>query len=170
MPKHIDWKTIEAAYLNSGHSLEEIAAQFGVSERAIKGKAAEGSWSARRKAQKVVPIGEAKKLQPQPESTHDRPRTRQQRERQQIDEVAILESAIVSLDLVLAGMSGGGMDDRPIDTRGIGSVAGALVKLLEYRRKIEPPTVAALAEMAIELGVSPTEFMKALSENWQQRA
>jgi|FLYL01.1.fsa_nt_gi hypothetical protein len=173
MPKQIDWEAIEQAYLNSSDTLEQVAAQFGVSERAIKGKASEGKWVARRKAQKVVSINDAKKPRPQlaPESTPTREPVRvRRRDRGAIDELEIVEGAIVSLDLLLSSMSGMSDDGRPVDTRGIGTTAGALVKLLEYRRKIQPPTAAALAEQAIALGMSPAEFARELRQAWEKRA
>lgn len=158
----------------TGASIASIADGLGVSRRTIERWADEGAWREQRTADKVVSF--SKPLQAEPESTHDRPRrSRPYRERKQIDEVEIIEEAIDSLSFLLTGMSAGPDEDdngriRPIDTRGIGSVAGALVKLLEYRRKINPPTVAALAEMAIELGMTPAEFMEALRDAWRLRA
>lgn len=170
MPKRIDWEAIEQAYLNSSDTLEQVAAQFGVSERAIKGKASEGKWVARRKARNVIPIGEAKSKTPPP-NAEPAPTYRPVRVRQrgEIDELEIVEGAIVSLDLLLSGMSSAG-EERPIDTRGIGTTAGALVKLLEYRRKIQPKTAAEVADMAIALGIPPAEFVQELKRAWQLRA
>jgi len=56
------------------------------------------------------------------------------------------------------------------DERSLGGLAGGLVRLLEYRRKISPPTAALLAEMVLALGISPTEFVRELRDKWQLKA
>lgn len=89
--------------------------------------------------------------------------------RSQIDELEVIENAIVSTDLLFRTMTS--PDQKGfIDTKGIGSTASALVRLLEYRRRINPPTVLELAELAIELNVKPEDFVKALREKWRLRA
>lgn len=167
--------------VDKGMTQEAIAQHFNVSVRTIERWASQDGWGARKKAQKVVSIGEAKsKTQPLPPNpvnttlptpTREPVRVRR-RDRGEIDELEIVEGAIVNLDLLLSSMSSASGDDRPIDTRGIGTTAGALVKLLEYRRKIQPPTAADLAEQILALGITPNELVAELKARWQpqQRA
>lgn len=163
---------VKQAYLSSTDSLVVIAAQFGVGERTVEGWSKDGGWDALKKAQKVVPIGQPRASSKPSSSTRiDEPvRVRPRRQRGDIDELEIVENAIVNLDLLIAGMGGMSDDGRPVDTRGIGTTAGALVKLLEYRRKIQPPTAAELAEQMITLGIPPHEFVAELKRQWQVRA
>jgi hypothetical protein len=154
--------------LEKGWTQEAIALHFNMSTRTIERWAAQDGWGARKQAQKVVAIGSSRKqTSPTPGDEPVSPKPR--RQRGAIDEMEIIESAIVSLDALLSSMGGLSGDDR-IDTRGIGGTASALVKLLEYRRKIQPPTAAELADLVIELGISPTEFVAELKQKWLQRA
>lgn len=172
----LDPRRIEAKKLSLEQGLTQaaIAQRLGVSQRTVERWASEDGWGARKKAQaKVISINEAKSQpsQPPPASTHNNPPSvRPRRQRGEVDELEIVEDAIENLATLLgcSGMSDG--SDRPIDTRGIGGIAGALVKLLEYRRKIQPPTAAELAEQAIAMGVSPDQFMQALRDAWRLRA
>lgn len=154
----------------AGQTIAAIAAQLSVSRRTIERWADDGVW--REKRGNVVSINQPPKTQPvnnpNPTPTREPARVRR-RDRGTIDELEIIENAIVNLDLLLSGMSSTG-EERSIDTRGIGTTAGALVKLLEYRRKIQPPTAAELAEQAIALGMSPAEFARELRQAWEKRA
>lgn len=138
-------------YLEEGRTQREIAEIFGVSTRTIERWADKDGWGQRIK--KVIPIKSTRSpdYEPGPRSV-----------RGKIDENKIVDGAIVSLDYLLS---------RPdLDTRGVGGIATALVKLLEYRRKIQPPTAAELANQAIELGYSPEQFLSALREQWRLQA
>lgn len=180
-PRRIEAKKLS---LEQGLTQAAIAQQLSVSTRTIERWASEDGWGARKKAQsKVVLISEAKpkpqpSLQAAPASTHSNPpSTRPRRQRGEIDELEIVEGAIANLSLLLGDTDRDCMENeygrvKPIDTRGIGGIAGALVRLLEYRRKIQPPTAADLAEQVIALGISPSEFVAELKQRWQlqQRA
>jgi hypothetical protein len=67
-----------------------------------------------------------------------------------------------------AALEGDG--EGKIDARSMGGIAGGLVKLLEYRRKVQPQTAAEVVELAIGLGISPNEFIDQLEVAWQRRA
>jgi len=56
------------------------------------------------------------------------------------------------------------------DVRSMGGLAGGLVKLLEYRRKVSPPTAAELAETMFDLGYSPAELVAELKAKWINHA
>ncbi|HEY9644775.1 MAG TPA: hypothetical protein V6C88_00315, partial [Chroococcidiopsis sp.] len=71
--------------------------------------------------------------------------------------------------LVLQGMNNRG-ESVGVDTRGVGGVASAMIRCMEYRRKINPPSVADLAEQIVEMGVSPTELVNALKTQWEKLA
>lgn len=151
--------------LEMGWTQERIAHHLQVSTRTIERWASQDGWGARKQARKVVAIAPRKQSSPTP---GDEPAPRPRRKRGEIDELEIVENAIVNLDSMLNSMAGHGM----IDTRGIGGTAGALVKLLEYRRKLQPPTAAELAEQMIALGIPPAEVVSELKRlGWaQQRA
>ncbi|GEM_PF-2605046 len=180
-------ETVKQAYLDSGDSLAAIAKQFGVGQRTVEGWASEGAWDAKRRAQKVVSIGEAKSKSQPPKAKTQKPvnsdptphrepmRARALGHRNELNEVEIVEDAIYSLSALVTGCLRGGITDdeertTPIDTRGIGGTASALVRLLEYRRKLKPPTAAELAELAIAMNVRPDEFLTALKDAWRLRA
>lgn len=173
-------ETVKQEYLSTAKSLAALAGQFGVGKRTIEGWCSEGHWADKRKAQKVISIDEAKsKTQPPkpkpvntatPTPNREPIRARSLRRRGEIDEFQIVEDAIDCLSGLLIGMSAGPEDNRQIDTRGIGGTAGALVKLLEYRRKIAPPTAREMAEQVLMLGIDPKEFARELRERWLQRA
>lgn len=160
---------VKIAYINGSDSLAIVAGRFGIGERTIEMWSKDGGWEALKRANNVVPIGEAKSKQAKPINSQPAP-VRVRTRRAEIDELDIVEGAIESLSGLLTGMTLGG-EDRPIDTRGVGGVAGALVKLLEYRRaRLKPATAAEVAEMAIGLGISPQEFIAELKVKWAQRA
>lgn len=153
--------------MNSNNTLEEVAYQFGVSERAIKGKASAGKWAERRRGQNVIPIADkepraAKRRSLDSDALPRIPRPKRRTE--EISELEIIENAIVNLDSLFNAICEIG------DLRGVGGAAGALCKLVELRMKLKPKTAAELAEMAIELGITPTEFAFQLREKWQLRA
>lgn len=144
MPKKIDWEPIKRAYLVSGRSLEAIAAEFGVSTRAINGKSTEDGW-AKSKEQ----------AQPKP-----KPQPKAAKTRGELDEIATIEAAIADLSTGIADT------DTPIKSKE--AAATALVRLLEYRQKLAPTSAAELAERAIELGISPDDFLEQLRSQWGQ--
>lgn len=160
------WKKAKDAYLGSSDSLAAIAMRYGISKRAVEQRASEEGWAALRQPKKV-----AAKPAAAAAPSDDAPpvRVTYPRQRGELDEIEIVESAISSLSVMLMGVNDRG-EDVPVDTRGIGGIAGALVRLLEYRRKIKPPTAADLAEQAIALGLSPQEFTRELRERWPARA
>lgn len=161
-PRRIKAKELS---LKQGLTQAAIAQKLGVSTRTVERWASQDGWGARRTAQqakKVISIASKPK---HPEG-HTSPH---RRERRTIDELETVEGAICSLALLIDFSND---HDHQIDTRGIGGIASALVRLLEYRRKISPPTAAALADQVIELGISPSEFVGELKQKWQlqQRA
>jgi hypothetical protein len=168
MPKKIDWKAIEKAYRSSDDSPAALALRFGVSKRSIEIKAEQEGWKASREAKTIVTA--SRSVNDSDPTPHRNPPARRSRGSGDIDELEIVEEAIVYLSMLLGGMSGGS-EDRPIDTRGIGGVAGAMVKLLEYRRKnLKPATAADVANLAIALNIPPHEFVAELKRAWQLRA
>jgi transposase-like protein len=154
--------------LLAGETIASIAARLGVNRRTIERWADDGAWREQKQAQNVVPIGEAKSKQPKPKpvNTHPtpchEPRVRR-REQGEIDELEMIELALADVSTAMSTASSE-------DLRSLGSLAGALCKLLEYRRKIKPPTVVDLAEQVIALGISPSDLVAELKTRWAQRA
>lgn len=152
---------------DKGLTYAAIAAAIGVSVRTVERWGAAGGWA------KQSPDAEPEKAQVHTNvvemataefrSGSDRPR--RNRRDSTLDEIAIVEDAIWSLSGLLCGGEG-----ISVNSPGVGSTASALVRLLEYRRKIAPPTAADLAEQAIALGYSPQEFAAELRRQWQQPA
>jgi hypothetical protein len=150
VPKKIDWDEIKKAYLEGAESYASLAMRFGVGKSTIEARASAEGWAALKKQGKApVP----------PQKPQIRPRVTQGNT---LDEVEIIEGAIISLSGYLLG----GAED----TRGIGSIAGGLCKLIELRNKLVPKNATDLADMAIELGITPKDFIRALSDKWQERA
>lgn len=145
MPKKIDWEPIKRAYLASGESYATIASRFEVSERAVEKRASEEGWARSREEIHA-------EIKPKPVN---KPRPTVKRS-DAIDEIEVLENAIADLSADLA--------DSPIKSKE--SAATALVRLLEYRQKIQPTTAADLAGRAIELGISPDQFLEELRQAW----
>jgi transposase-like protein len=170
-----DQQQAKKLYLDDGLTMDAIAQKLGVSRRTVERWSAsdpEGKWTDLKLAQKVVSFVRPDSAEhSRPVERRDEPvKVRPRRQRGQVDELEIVESAIVNLDLLLGCMCGASGDDRPVDTRGVGTTAGALVKLLEYRRKVQPPTAAELAEQVLALNINPAEFAQELKRAWQLRA
>ncbi|MBD3882159.1 LysM peptidoglycan-binding domain-containing protein [Phormidium tenue FACHB-886] len=156
-----DRSVVKAEYLKSNDSMEAIAKRFGISERTlIRWSKAdpEGEWTVLRKAKTIVSAPKLQVIDGELPARENRVR----RSRGTIDELEIIELAISDLSATLAS--------GETDSRSLGSIAGALVRLLEYRRKIQPATAAELAELVLSLGISPTEFVSELKQRWQQSA
>jgi hypothetical protein len=151
MPKIIDWEEIRKHWQQTGASSSAIATQFGVSKRAVDDRIPQ--WRTTEKlATNVV------QLQPKPKPQSPRPEFRR-REVSGIDDLEVIESAIADIHASLPGSE-----------MGKGSMATALVKLIELKRKLKPETVADLVERAIELDIGPEEFLAELKNAWQRRA
>ena len=148
-------------HIDKGWTYDAIADHFGVSRRTVNRWAVAGRWADERevKSANVVSVEfgsrEGVDTPPTPSARSGR-RLRQ-------DERSIVEGAIEDLaDAMNIAKSE--------DLRALGGLAGALVRLLEYRRRLVPPTAAELAEQAIALGIPPHEFIRELKEKWSAQA
>lgn len=146
------WGKAKDAYINSTESLAALAMRFGISKRAVEKRASDEGWAALRQGQNVP-------VKPKP-VTHPFVPPPVRRQTQRFDEVEIIESGIASLSGILSG----GMED----TRGIGSIATGMCRLIELRNKLVPKTAADLADMAIALDISPEDFIRQLEESWRR--
>lgn len=153
MPAPIDPKikaAIQEAYVNSNLSSEELADQFNVSDRSIRGWAKAEAWDAQRKAKNVIDFAQRKS---------DRPPVRAR---------VNSDDALAIADLVIADLQG--EMAQGITAKDKSAVANSLKTWVEYRRKLKPPTVADLVELAIELNVGPDEFLTELRNAWKRKA
>ncbi len=150
-----DKKQVAQELFNKGETIEEVSRRVGVSRRTIERWANEGNW---REKRGIVPF----KPKP-PTEKSEPPKPRQPKERKKIDDMEITTNAIVVLDSLLSSM---GVEDA----RNVSGVASALVRFLEYYRKLQPKTAAELAELAIELNLRPEDFLAALRDEWRLRA
>jgi hypothetical protein len=155
VPKQIDWEEIRKYWQTTGASSQAIADHFGVSKRAVDDRLPQ--WRSTEKSPKVVTL-QARSESRQP-TTH--PPIRRRIPKGQIDKLEILEDAIAQLSATLSG---------DVDPRSMGSIAGGLIKLMEYHDKKQPLTAAEVVDLAIEVGVTPQQFVDELKAAWQQRA
>ncbi|MEH1808462.1 hypothetical protein [Nostoc sp.] len=153
-------KLAEAKYI-TGEAPEEIAAALGVTRRTIDRWADEGNWAAHRENNKSNNVIQ---LQPKPREKLGGTKLREATRRRDttsepLDDVVVVEDAISDIRVSLGGAE-----------PGKGSMATALVKLIELKRKLKPETIADLVERAIELDIGPEEFLTELKNAWQRRA
>jgi transposase-like protein len=140
----------------AGETIAAIATRYDMSRRQIERWAKAGLWREEKQGKtNVVPMAK-------PKPSQAASPVRAKRQAREMDELEIVNAAIADLSAALAGASE--------DLRALGGLAGGLIRLLEYRRKVNPPTAAELAEMAIALGYTPETFMLALRETWRNQA
>lgn len=148
----------KAAFL-AGETKSNIARSIGVSRPTLDAWIKKGDWEAQKiAASKVVPMRQREEGET-PRERSPRPA----RLGRSIDELETVEVAICDV----SGAMGQASSE---DIRSLGGLATALVKLLEYRRKINPPNTAALVEQILEMGVSPAELVAELKQAWQKQA
>ena len=147
----------KALFLN-GETIQAIADRFNISRRTVERWADGGNWREEKEQQSnVVPLAKPKQ---QPKLTTHPPVRAPLRRSDSIDDLEVIEGAIAELSASLP--------DSPVMSKG--SIANALRGLIEYKRKLQPPTAADLAQQVIDLGISPAEFVAELKERWQHRA
>lgn len=150
-------KELAKAKFIVGTAIQDIAEQLNVSRRTVERWANEGdpSWRDLRQSNGQTNVIQ---LQPKPKPQNPKPAFRQ-RDGEPIDDLFAVEAAIAHLH-----------DSLPaaID-QSKGGIAGALVKLIELKRKLKPETVADLVERVIELDIGPEEFLTELNNAWQRK-
>lgn len=147
---------IEQAYINSNLSSKELSEKFdgAVSDRTIERWAKDGGWEAKRTASKIINLDTTRQPQPRqnPRPTRD-----------------LSDDPFEIANTVIADLQGDmARSDMPAKDKA--AIANSLKSWVEFRRKLKPPTVADLVELAIELGVSADEFLDELENAWTKRA
>ncbi|MEH2393894.1 MAG: hypothetical protein V7K21_20245 [Nostoc sp.] len=151
MPKKIDWEEIRKYWQQTGASSNAIADHFGVSKRSVDDRIPQ--WRTTEK-----PASNVIQLQPKPKAQNPRLDFRRH-DGEPIDDLFAVEAAITHLhDSLPAALD-----------QSKGGIAGAIARLIELKRKLKPETVADLVERAIELDISPEEFLTELNNAWQRR-
>jgi hypothetical protein len=155
VPKKIEWDEIKKAYLEEAETYASLALRFGVGKSTIEARASAEGWAALKKGKDSGVSRSAFQGTPQKPQIRARSLTVQS-----IDEIEIIQDAITKLsgDLHVA---------EPKSAEG---VAGAIAKLVELHNRLVPKTASDLADMAIELGIAPADFIRALNSKWQERA
>lgn len=154
MPKQIDWAAIRKEFIESPKNLTyvDLAKRFGVSVSAIEGKAGRSgeNWQRLRDAFRLN----------QTLSIHtENPSTTTQLDIDQLDPGAIVDTAILRLYAQLGDLQARSLE-RSVDS---------LVRLIELRRKLKPPTPAEWAEVGIaEFGLDPVQLWAEVKNQWQQ--
>lgn len=151
------------ALFMQGVTISDIARQLDVARRTVQRWKDEGNWETL-KASITPPRAERPKIidlhAPRPEPA---PRPRRQPPGE-MDLLQTVEFAIADASTVLSSAS------EMNNAQGFGSAAGALVRLIELRLKLQPLTAKDLAEAAIRMGLRPNEFMQELRDAWQKQA
>jgi hypothetical protein len=147
---------IEQAYINSKFSPKELSEKFdgAVSDRTIERWAKDSGWEAKRTAAKVINL-----------DTNRTPRENPRSIRRAYPEntLEILNEAISDLYGDLGHVVG---KDKA-------AIANSLKGLLEYREKLQPPTIEDLAALVIEQldkwQLSPRDFALHLKQRQEER-
>jgi transposase-like protein len=137
MPAPIDpnlKSQIRRAYANSKATPAELSEQFGVSERSIQNWVKSEGWDAERKAQNVIDFA--------------RPLREPREERPPIRSVPTSQDPIEIADTIIKDLQGEMVANMP--GRDKASVANAIRAWVEYREKLQPTTVEALAELVVQ--------------------
>lgn len=153
-------KEIAKAKFIVGESIQAIADAIGVSRRTIERWANEndGEWRKLRNGNATTNVIQ---LQPKPKEKLGGTKlpTRRHDAGIGLDDIEVIQSAIADIHASL-----------PSAELGKGSMATALCKLIELKKKLKPESVADLVERAIELGIGPDEFLAELKNAWSKRA
>jgi hypothetical protein len=150
MAKKIDDRTFEAvksAYLECGSKPDRprLAAQFKIGLSTLNNWAAEGKWEDLRTA-KVV-SRESGRIEGAKAATRQRPK---------VDDLTHLDNAIADVSAEVAA----------IEAKSKEGCANALASLIKAKRELYPPNAEELAEMAVKLGITPADFIRALKLKW----
>jgi transposase len=148
MPAPID-PTLKAqirrVYVTTKLSEQEIANQFGVSDRSIRNWAKDENWEAERKAENVIEFARKPK---QPETVRIVPTSE--------DPLEIATMTIKDLQGEMASDVGG---------RDMAAIAKELREWVKYRDELlKPKTAEGFADQLIASGVSIREFVQLLKQ------
>lgn len=158
-PRRAEAKRLHAT---EGLTQGEIADRLGVCRRTVERWAVADDWATRRpggkSAKEVVETSATAPGKPAPIDIRARvAKMKSEYTPEDIDELFLLDRALVTVAEVMGG---------DVAIRDIGTCASALCKLIELRLKLKPRSASQLAEMAIELGVTPAEFVAELKRHW----
>lgn len=133
----------------NGDTFIKIAERYKVSTKTVQRWAKAGHWRAEAVADNIVPL---------------KAEFRERRERQpaNINELEIVDFALEDLSAIMAA--------ETVDVKAVGSIASALCRLIELRLKLKPRTASELADMAVALGLKPSDFAQELKERWSRTA
>lgn len=153
MPKALDRKLIDAikkAYLGrkSRPTLKELATEFSVGLSTLKIISAEEKWAELRKTAQVAQ--ELGAVQGAKSAT---------RQRSKLDDLVLLNEGIADLSAEIAA----------IEAKSKEGCATAMANLIKVKRELFPPTAEDLAEMAVNLGITPSDFLTALQRRWAKQ-
>lgn len=144
-------KSIARRYFLAGHPIGEIAAQCGVSRRTIERWIKAEDWRSILDAGNVIALIQSE------------PAEKRLKRQQKIDKLALVEAALLDVSDAMNVA-------KKTDLRALGSLASSLVKLMEFHQKLQPPTAAEVATLALELGIPPSEFVAELKKQWSHPA
>lgn len=153
MPKALDRKLIDAikkAYLGrkSRPTLKELATEFSVGLSTLKIISSEEKWAELRKTAQVAQ--ELGAVQGAKSAT---------RQRSKLDDLVLLNEGIADLSAEIAA----------VEAKSKEGCATAMANLIKVKRELFPPTAEDLAEMAVSLGITPSDFLTALQRRWAKQ-
>jgi hypothetical protein len=145
MPAPIDPNikaAIEEAYINSTLTPIELAEQFEISDRTVRNWAKEGGWDAKRTAKSLIAknIVEFAPRAGIPVPKASNPQRVRNHNPEIMSSIEIINHSIVDLYGDLGGAVG---KDKA-------AIASALQRLVEYRDKLQPPTLDSLCDLVVE--------------------
>jgi hypothetical protein len=152
MPKKIDDRTFEAvkkAYLESKvkPDRQKLADKFCVGLSTLNNWAAAGKWESLRES--AVSSRAEGKVEGAKVAT---------RSRGAVDDFELLNNAIADISAEIAA----------IEAKSKEGCANAMANLLKAKRELYPPNAEELAEMAVKLGITPADFIRALKTKWAE--
>ena len=151
MPKAIPqriWTLIESAYMKADSDLnyEKLGKKYSVSISAISKKAAKEKWAEKRLALKRV-----------------RAEARQEGAKA-VGRKLPRKSHMSALDDAIAELS---LEAVATEAKSKEGCVTAMVRAIEAYRTLFPPSADELAAIAVQLGISPQDFLTALKKRWE---
>jgi hypothetical protein len=160
-------KEIAKAKYITGESTQAIALAIGKSKRTVERWAFDNGWADLRQVNNqqsrqsnVLSFSQSPKPKnPKPQKPTPQTQSLEIKDSDDLDDLGVVEEVIKKLRISLSSA----------DDRSKGGIAGAIARLIELKRKIQPETVADLVERAIELGIAPDAFLAELKRQWQEK-
>lgn len=167
MPECDREKEIAKARFLNGESIESIANLLKKSRRTIERWINDGNWRDLKSANKAVEpakvVSLPKRLESRNEKPDERIRVPTRKQIEAMSDLDVIETAIADLYASLPNA----------EDKSKGGMAAALVRLIEFKQKLNPPTIEEFADQIIdrldEWKLSPRDLAIALKQRQEGR-